>query len=196
MGGGGHGPGWEAAHPDAGPRDAGAGPRAFRRQAAILSDAGVDLLILETFLDLEEMRAAVQGAREACPLPIVAQMTLTEEGQTEVGVTPTEIVQALEELRVDVIGLNCSVGPQPMLDSIGEMARAAHTPLSAQPNAGYPAYVGGRFIYRSSPEYMAEQARHMAELEWRSSGGAAARRRSTWPGYGTPCGVCGSRGTL
>ena len=137
---------------------------AFRRQAAILSDAGVDLLILETFLDLEEMRAAVQGAREACPLPIVAQMTLTEEGQTEVGVTPTEIVQALEELRVDVIGLNCSVGPQPMLDSIGEMARAAHTPLSAQPNAGYPAYVGGRFIYRSSPEYMAEQARHMAEL--------------------------------
>ena len=136
----------------------------FRQQVASLAEAGADLIILETFTDLEEIRQAALAAREACSLPLLAQMTLTEEGRTAVGVTPAEIVRALEELEVDVIGLNCSVGPRPMLDAMAEMTRVSHTPLSAQPSAGLPDDVGGRFIYPSSPEYMAEQARRMAEM--------------------------------
>jgi homocysteine S-methyltransferase len=136
---------------------------AFRQQASALAAAGADLIMLETFSDLQELREAVLAAREACSLPLIAQMTLNEEGRTAEGVTPLEIVQALEELGVEVIGLNCSVGSQPMLEAVLEMAQAAHTPLCAQPNAGFPAYIGGRFVYRSSPEYMAEHARHMVE---------------------------------
>ena len=136
---------------------------AFQEQAAALSEAGADLILLETFGDLEELREAVKGVREASALPIIAQMTVTEEGRTPADVSPAEVAYALGELGVDVIGLNCSVGPQPILEAVQEMARVTHIPLAAQPNAGFPSYVAGRFVYRSSAEYMAERARQMVE---------------------------------
>ena len=136
----------------------------FQEQAAALAEAGADLLILETFGDLREVREAVLAARAACDLPIVAQMTFTEEGRTPAGDVPADIVRTLEGLGVAAVGANCSVGSEPMLRVMEEMAQVARVPLAAQPNAGFPAYVGGRFIYLASPEYMARHARRMVEV--------------------------------
>ena len=143
----------------------------FREQIEALLEGGVDLLILETFRDLEEMRQALVAAREASDLPVVAQMTFEEDGRTQMGNTPAEVVAVLEELGADVIGANCSTGPQRMARVIAEMAAHAHTPLSAQPNAGWPEMVGGRIVYVSTPDYMAEFARRMAAGGARIVGG-------------------------
>ncbi len=136
---------------------------AFREQAASLAAAGADLIMLETFGDLEELAQAVEAARESCSLPLVAQVTITEEGRTPGGDAPSDVVRTLEALGVAVIGVNCSVGPQTILQVVREMASVSRTPLAALPNAGFPSYVGGRFAYLSSPDYMAEYARSMVE---------------------------------
>ncbi|MBI4279060.1 MAG: bifunctional homocysteine S-methyltransferase/methylenetetrahydrofolate reductase [Armatimonadetes bacterium] len=136
---------------------------AFHEQAAALAEGGADLLILETFSDLNELREAILGAREAAALPIAAEMTFTQEGKTLLGHTPEEIVAALEALGVQALGANCSVGSQGILQVMEAMALVSHTPLVAMPNAGFPAYVGGRYIYVSTPPYMAEHARRMLE---------------------------------
>lgn len=134
----------------------------FREQIEALLEGGVDLFILETFRDLEEMRQALTAVREVCDLPVVAQMTFEEDGRTQMGNTPAEVVAALEELGADVIGANCSTGPQRMARVISEMAAHSHKPLSAQPNAGWPEMVGGRIVYVSTPGYMADFAKRMA----------------------------------
>jgi homocysteine S-methyltransferase len=133
----------------------------FREQIEALLEGGVDLIVLETFHDLEEMRQALTAAREACDLPVVAQMTFAEDGRTQMGNTPAEVVEALEELGADVIGANCSTGPQRMARVMSEMAAHAKKPLSALPNAGWPETVNNRVVYVSSPEYMAGFARRM-----------------------------------
>src|SRR5438477_7950557 len=143
----------------------------FREQIEALLEGGVDLLILETFRDLEEMKQALIAAREACDLPIVAQMTFEEDGTTQVGNTPAEVVMTLEALGADVIGANCSTGPQRMARVMSEMATRTKRPLSAQPNAGWPEMVGGRIVYVSTPGYMAEFAKRMAASGVRILGG-------------------------
>jgi methionine synthase / methylenetetrahydrofolate reductase(NADPH) len=135
---------------------------AFRIQIDGLVEGGVDVLILETFQDLTELLEAVRAARESCDLPVMAQMSFTEDGRTPYGHAPAEVVAALEGIGVDVIGANCSVGPVPMLDVIQQMVACARTPVSAQPNAGFPTLVEGRYIYLSSPGHMATYARTMA----------------------------------
>jgi methionine synthase I (cobalamin-dependent)/5,10-methylenetetrahydrofolate reductase len=136
---------------------------AFRAQIDALVEGGVDVLILETFTDLAELLEAVRAAREACDLPLVAQMSFTEDGRTQYGHAPAEVVEALEAAGVDVVGANCSVGPVPMLEVVQQMAAAAHVPVSAQPNAGFPTFVEGRYLYPSSPAHMATYARKMVE---------------------------------
>jgi homocysteine S-methyltransferase len=153
---------------------------AFAEQIAALVEGGVDLIILETFSSLVELRQAVLAAREVCALPLVAQMTFTEEGQTLSGESPTSVALALAALGVDVIGSNCSVGPAGIEDTIQEMAAALQTVipagdqvplLSAQPNAGLPARVENRFLYVSTPTYFADYARRFAEAGVRLIGG-------------------------
>ncbi len=134
---------------------------AFAEQAQTLAEA--DAIILETFSDLNEIAAAVRAVQRVADRPIIAQMTFAQDGRTLLGYTPEEIVGRLESLGVAVIGANCSVGPQGIVEVIDRMAAAGHTPLSAMPNAGLPAYVGGRFVYVSSPAYMAERAVAMIE---------------------------------
>ncbi len=129
---------------------------AFQEQAEALAEAGVDLFIIETFSDLVEIKEAIRAVRGASKLPIIAQMTFTEEGLTLMGHTPSGIAKELEKIEVDVIGVNCSVGPQRVLDAIHQMRKVTSSKLSAQPNAGFPRFVDGRFIYLSSPEYFAE----------------------------------------
>jgi len=143
----------------------------FREQAQALLDGGVDLFILETFRDLHEVGAAIAAIRAICPLPIVAQMTIEDDGNTLDGTPPEEFAPELERRGADVIGVNCSIGPAPMLETIERIAAATRARLSAQPNAGKPRDVEGRNIYLSSPEYMASYARRFIAQGVRLVGG-------------------------
>jgi methionine synthase I (cobalamin-dependent)/5,10-methylenetetrahydrofolate reductase len=133
----------------------------FREQAEALVEAGVDLLILETFYDLNEIREAIFAAREVAgdDMVIVAQITIDDSGNMPDGTHPETYTQKLNEWPADVIGLNCSVGPKATLETIEQMMRFSKKPMSAMPNAGLPSVVEGRKIYLCSPEYMAQYAR-------------------------------------
>src|SRR2546422_504381 len=118
----------------------------FREQAQALADGGVDLFILETFRDLNEIGAAVDAVRSVSDLPIVAQMTTEEDGNTLDGTPPERFAPELERRGATLIGVNCAVGPAPMLETIERMAAVTRLHLSAQPNAGKPRDVEGRSI--------------------------------------------------
>jgi homocysteine S-methyltransferase len=143
----------------------------FREQAEALAEGGVDLFIIETFRDLNEIRAAVAAVRSVCALPVVAQMTTEDDGSSLDGTPPEEFAPALADTGADVIGLNCSVGPAPLLESIERMAGVTGARLSVQPNAGKPRDIEGRTIYLSSPEYMASYARRFIQKGVRLVGG-------------------------
>ena len=143
----------------------------FREQAKALVEGGVDLFILETFRDLNEIGAAIDAAREVADLPIVAQMTTDEDGNTLDGTPPERFAPELERRGATVIGVNCAVGPAPMLETIERMEAVTKRPLSAQPNAGKPRDVEGRNIYLCSPEYMASYARRFILHNVRVVGG-------------------------
>ena len=132
---------------------------AFREQIESLVEGGVDLLMLETFGYLEEIHQAILAAREVAPsLPLIAQVTIDEDGNCLDGSDPETFAPKLAEWGADVIGCNCSVGPVAMLDAIERVRAATSLPLAAQPNAGIPRSVEGRNIYLCSPEYMANYA--------------------------------------
>lgn len=136
---------------------------AFREQIEALVEGGVDIIILETFSDLRELEVAFAAAKEITDLPIIAQVTITEEGKTIVGDKPHEVARRLEELGASVVGVNCSVGPQVVFDAVERIAKAVGAYVSAMPNAGMPRLVDGRFIYLSSPEYFGEYAVRFVE---------------------------------
>jgi homocysteine S-methyltransferase len=144
----------------------------FREQMEGLVEGGADLFLLETFGDLDEIEQAIRAAREVAPqLPVMAQMTIGVDGRTPYGATPEDVARALDGWGADVIGLNCSVGPQTILDAVEHMTRATTRKLSAQPNAGMPRDVGGRSMYMASPEYMASYARHLIQAGAKVVGG-------------------------
>jgi methionine synthase / methylenetetrahydrofolate reductase(NADPH) len=145
---------------------------AFREQIAALADAGADLIILETFGYLEEIHQAIQAAKEVNPsLPVIAQVTIDEDGNCLDGSDPETFAPKLAEWGADVIGCNCSVGPVAMLEAIERVRAATSLPISAQPNAGIPRSVDGRNIYLCSPEYMASYARKFVAAGVRVVGG-------------------------
>jgi methionine synthase I (cobalamin-dependent) len=143
----------------------------FREQADALADGGVDLFILETFGSVPEIAAAIRGVRAASALPIVAQMTTGEDGNALDGTPVERFTKTIEAAGADVIGLNCSVGPAAMLETIERMTRVYSGRLAAQPNAGRPRDVDGRNLYLSSPEYMASYARRFVTAGVRLVGG-------------------------
>jgi methionine synthase I (cobalamin-dependent)/5,10-methylenetetrahydrofolate reductase len=133
---------------------------AFREQIASLVEGGIDLLMLETFGYLEELRQAVLACRDVnAKIPIIAQVTIDEDGNCLDGSDPEAFAARLSEWNVDVLGINCSVGPVAMLDAIERVRAVTSLPLAAQPNAGMPRSVEGRNIYLCSPEYMASYTR-------------------------------------
>ena len=133
---------------------------AFSAQIEALVGGGVDLLLLETFSDLREVEAAMSAALAVAPgVPVVAQMTFTDEGKTIYGYKPEEFARKLSALGAVVVGANCSVGPAPLMDVIERLLLVPDVKLSCQPNAGLPQYTRGRYAYLSSPEYMAGFAR-------------------------------------
>src|SRR5205814_545418 len=144
----------------------------FREQLAALREGGADLFILETFSDLHEIKEAIRAAREVdATTPIVAQMTIGADHHRSYGPTAEDVARRLDEWGSDVIGLNCSVGPQIILECIERMATVTRRKLSAQPNAGMPRDVGGRSMYMASPEYMATYARHLIHAGAKVLGG-------------------------
>jgi homocysteine S-methyltransferase len=142
----------------------------FREQAEGLVAGGVDLFVLETFRDVTELRAAIAAIRSVCALPIVAQMTIEEDGNSLDGTPPEQFAPELEAY-ADVVGVNCSIGPAPMFETIERISAVTRARLSAQPNAGRPREIDGRNIYLSSPEYMASYAKRFMSRGVRLVGG-------------------------
>jgi homocysteine S-methyltransferase len=143
----------------------------FREQAAALLDGGVDLFVLETFADMEEIHQAILAVRDVCDLPIVAHMTIREDGRTAYGSEAAVLAERLASWGAEVVGLNCSVGPSAMLAATDEMLGATTAPLIMQPNAGLPRDVDGRTIYMASPEYMASYTARLIRKGVRFIGG-------------------------
>jgi len=143
----------------------------FREQAQALLDGKVDLFVLETFRDLNEIGAAIAAVRAVCDLPIVAQMTTEEDGASLDGAPPEQFAPALIARGANVVGVNCSVGPAPMLETIDRISEVTDVWLSAQPNAGKPRDIEGRNLYLCSPEYMASYARRFIASGVRLVGG-------------------------
>jgi methionine synthase / methylenetetrahydrofolate reductase(NADPH) len=143
----------------------------FARQVSGLLEGGVDGFILETFSDVDELRAAFEAVRGLTDLPVIAQMTIGTDGRTHYGTEPAVFGPLLEAMGADVIGVNCSVGPQGILEAVEQLAPVVTRPISAQPNAGLPRDVGDRKIYMASPEYLGDYARRIVEAGARFVGG-------------------------
>ena len=147
---------------------------AFLEQIAALIEAGADLLVFDTFTDLFELVEAVLTARDiSADIPLVAQLTFTDDGRTPLGHTPQKVAAHLADLPLDVIGVNCSVGPAGVLRTLQSLAKALPdgTRLSAQPNAGWPERIGGRIMYAAPPEYFGDYALALVEAGARLVGG-------------------------
>jgi len=159
----------------------------FREQIEALQEGGADLLILETFSSLAELRQAVLAAQEVGGLPIVAQMSFYEDGHTLSGQSASRVAAVLIDLGVEVIGANCSVGPAATFDALQEMIAQARSPasdaaqgkqgthetplFSAQPNAGLPTRIDNRFFYVATPDYFADYALRFAQAGVQLIGG-------------------------
>ena len=144
---------------------------AFERQARGLVAGGVDGFILETFSDVDELHQALLAVRAVSDLPVIAQLTVGDDGNTHYGTSLETGAKLLTEWGADVIGVNCSVGPVGVLEAVERMVKVTDRPVSGQPNAGLPKDVGDRKIYLASPEYMATYARRMIEAGARFVGG-------------------------
>jgi len=136
----------------------------FKEQIRGLLDGGVDLIILETFSQVPELVQAVEAIRELNPeIPLIAQVTVSDDAKLLRGAPLESFIQAVAGLKVDAVGMNCSVGPKGMLEALEVLKPLTRFPISVQPNAGLPQNVGGRNIYMSSPEYLAEYAKRFIQ---------------------------------
>ena len=133
---------------------------AFQEQAKALVEGGVDLFILETFVYPDEIQQAIKAIREITGLPIISQMTIEESGRSLTGASPEILIKELESFGADVIGVNCTVGPNKMLNWLEQARKYTKIPISVMPNAGKPKNVDGRNIYLTSPEYIGEYSKH------------------------------------
>ncbi len=136
---------------------------ALREQVEALLEGGVDLIILETFPDIAELREAILAVKECCDLPIVAQATFQRDGRTLGGEPPDEVANVASSLGADAAGINCSLGPQSALEVVEQMAANTAIRVSAMPNAGLPRFMDQRLIYPSTPDYFADYTRKLVE---------------------------------
>ena len=144
----------------------------FREQALALEERGVDLFVLETFSYIEEVMLAIEAIRSFSSLPIIAQLTYSEEGTTYGDIRPLLAASMLKDKGVQAIGANCTLGPQSLLPILAELTNAGAAAVSGMPNAGFPKREGDRIVYpKSSPAYFAEFAREAAALGVRILGG-------------------------
>jgi len=143
---------------------------AFREQIQGLAEGGADLILGETHFDLAEARAVVIAAREACDLPVA--LTMTFEGPaTLTGSDPLVCLDALQNMGLDLLGTNCSAGPEQMAATVRAMLPRLSVPLLVQPNAGLPELENGKTVFRLGPEQFAEQTARLADLGAKALGG-------------------------
>ena len=135
----------------------------FKEQIAILCEAGVDLLMMETFVSIAELDEAIHAAKELTDIPIVAQKAFAEDGAILSGNFPVEVIEHLIAQGADIVGGNCTVGPQRMFSIIKNIHKNDTVILSAQPAAGIPTLLNGRSIYHTTPEYLAQYAKELVE---------------------------------
>ena len=145
----------------------------YAEQAQALLDGGVDLFVLESFADLNEITQAITAIRSICPLPVVAMMTPNDEGQTLYGTEPEWYIRKLAESGAAMVGVNGGSGPAPLLDLLKRFRAVTDCPLILQPSAGLPRLVDGRLMYMASPEYLGEFARQAFQLGVHAVGGCA-----------------------
>lgn len=135
----------------------------YKEQAQVIYESGADLFVVETMMSLQECRAAVIAIREVCDLPIMVSLTYNEDGRTLYGTDPATAVIVLQSLGADAVGLNCSTGPEAMLEPVAQMAEYATVPILAKPNAGMPELVDGMTVFRTTPEEFAAVGKKLVE---------------------------------
>ena len=135
----------------------------YKEQIRYLTEAGADLLVVETMMSLQECRAAVLAIREVCDLPVMVSLTYNEDGRTLYGTDPVTAVVVMQSLGADAVGMNCSTGPEAMLEPIAKMAEYATIPLLAKPNAGMPELIDGQTVFNVEPEEFAEVGKKLVE---------------------------------
>jgi homocysteine S-methyltransferase len=148
----------------------------FKEQAKGLIDGGVHLIILETFTYLNELGIAVKAIKSLTDLPVFALVTVNEDGATLIGTEPNTYIPIMESWQIDVVGVNCSVGPHAMLTAVEKIMKVATLPVIAEPNAGIPRNFEGRNIYLCSPEYIATYAQRYIELGVKIVGGCCGTK--------------------
>lgn len=146
--------------------------QSFREQGKALVEAGADLLIFETFSNPDELLVGLEALSELGEIPIIAQMTVSEQNETVYGERADQaLARIARHEAATVVGLNCSVGPSGMLSTLELVRAVTDKPISVQPNAGMPRSVEGRQLYMCTPEYMAEFAKRFFEKGARIIGG-------------------------
>ncbi len=136
----------------------------FLQQADILIDSGVDLIILETFLDINELLQAIKAIKSFSSIPLVACMVLNQEGLTAYGTPPEVVIRMLDKSQADIVGFNCGVGPQKLVEPTEKAMEITSKPVIVQPNAGLPETIMGRTVYSCTPDYMAKYMRHFIKM--------------------------------
>lgn len=128
----------------------------YKEQVRLLVEEGVDLFVIETMMSLNECRAAVLAVKETCDLPVMVTLTYAEDMRTLFGTNPETAMVVLESMGVDAVGLNCSTGPDKMLDAVLQMRQVANVPIVVKPNAGLPVLSEGKTVYDMGPEEFAK----------------------------------------
>jgi homocysteine S-methyltransferase len=136
----------------------------FKSQITALVEGGVDLIILETMVSLDELICGFKAAKDVCNLPIICQLSFTADGRTILGVDPVESAIKLDKIGVKIMGANCGVGPQNIYESVRRMGHVSNALITAQPNAGQPTFSRERFIYPATPQYFAEYTKKYLDI--------------------------------
>ena len=123
----------------------------YKIQAKALADGGADYIIIETSIDLQEMRAALLAAKEVTNLPVICQLSFSEDGRTVTGTDPQTAAITLDAMGADIIGVNCSLGPKQLVPIVKAISENTEKPVSVQPNAGMPQLINGRTIFPMTP---------------------------------------------
>ena len=129
----------------------------YKEQVRAILSEGVDLFVVETMMSLQECRAALLAVKETCDLPVMISLTYNEDGRTLYGTEPSTAVIVLQSMGADIVGINCSTGPDQMTGLVRQMAEVATVPILAKPNAGLPVLDNSKTVYRTGPADFADQ---------------------------------------
>ena len=135
----------------------------YKEQVNAILEEGVDLFVVETMMSLQECRAAVLAIKATCDLPIIVSLTYNPDGKTLYGTSPDTATIVLQSMGIDCIGMNCSTGPDAMLELVNQIAKVATVPIMVKPNAGLPELENGKTVYKMGPKEFADASEKLYE---------------------------------